>query len=730
MDLSRKNTKRGIRMTETRRRRRRGRGWKLRASLLVVLILASILAFLMASGAMTFALQAGNAITQDAPKLDQQTTVSLAQTSRIYAADGSLLAYLYGQENRTVVSGSDIPQVVKDAIVAIEDRRFYQHNGVDLQGVARALLDDLQAGKIVEGASTITEQLAGTLYLDRSDVSLVRKFKEAELALQLEKTMTKDQILEAYLNTVYFGSNAYGVKAASQTYFAKDPDKLTLAEAALLAGLVQAPSAYSPRLHPTEAHARRDQVLLAMHANGFITAEQYDAAVNAPLVLSTVNPYSTVQEPYVVAYVRQQLVAMFGEDRVLKGGLNVETTINPAYQTLGVEAIKSTLNQPGDPTAAMVAVDPRSGYIQAMVSGTDFSVSQFNLAAQARRQPGSCFKMFVLAAAVEMGMDPFSTYYESKPLSLTIPGHTLPWSVETYSNTYAGDINVAKATWLSDNTVYAQLVMDVGADRVVDIAHRMGITSYLNADPPIAIGGLTYGVSPLEMASAFGTLANQGSHVEPVIILRVTDATGKVVYEAKPRTTQAISAGVAYEVTSILHENTLVGTATAAYLPDRPVAGKTGTAQDWHDAWFSGYIPQLSAAVWVGYPQSQIPMTDVHGIRVTGGSFPAEIWNKFMSQATKGVAPEDFAVPVVPASFSQWISRYDVAPPRPTTTSSTTTSSTTTSTQPSQPTTTLPTSTTGGGRSSTTTSTTKPVPVTTGPTTAPPPTTGPPPPSA
>ena len=730
MDRSRKNTKRGIRMTETRRRRRRGRGWKLRASLLVVLILASILAFLMASGAMTFALQAGNAITQDAPKLDQQTTVSLAQTSRIYAADGSLLAYLYGQENRTVVSGSDIPQVVKDAIVAIEDRRFYQHNGVDLQGVARALLDDLQAGKIVEGASTITEQLAGTLYLDRSDVSLVRKFKEAELALQLEKTMTKDQILEAYLNTVYFGSNAYGVKAASQTYFAKDPDKLTLAEAALLAGLVQAPSAYSPRLHPTEAHARRDQVLLAMHANGFITAEQYDAAVNAPLVLSTVNPYSTVQEPYVVAYVRQQLVAMFGEDRVLKGGLNVETTINPAYQTLGVEAIKSTLNQPGDPTAAMVAVDPRSGYIQAMVSGTDFSVSQFNLAAQARRQPGSCFKMFVLAAAVEMGMDPFSTYYESKPLSLTIPGHTLPWNVETYSNTYAGDINVAKATWLSDNTVYAQLVMDVGADRVVDIAHRMGITSYLNADPPIAIGGLTYGVSPLEMASAFGTLANQGSHVEPVIILRVTDATGKVVYEAKPKTTQAISAGVAYEVTSILHENTLVGTATAAYLPDRPVAGKTGTAQDWHDAWFSGYIPQLSAAVWVGYPQSQIPMTDVHGIRVTGGSFPAEIWNKFMSQATKGVAPEDFAVPVVPASFSQWISRYDVAPPRPTTTSSTTTSSTTTSTQPSQPTTTLPTSTTGGGRSSTTTSTTKPVPVTTGPTTAPPPTTGPPPPSA
>ena len=414
-----------------------------------------------------------------------------------------------------------------------------------------------------------------------------------------------------------------------------------------------------------------------MYKQSYITAAQYQDALSTPIKLGPYSPYTQVQEPYVVDYVKQQLFAMFGQEKVFAGGLRVETTINPAYQKLAAQAISSTLNQPGDPSAALVSIEPKSGYIRAMVSSSDYDKSKFNLAAQSKRQPGSAFKPFCLTAAIEEGIDPYNTYYQSQPLSLTIPGSTKPWVVHTFGNSYYGASSIFEGTLRSDNTVYAQLALDVGADHIVDVAQRMGITSYLNADPAIALGGLTYGVSPLEMASAYGTLADQGGHVQPTIIDKVWDASGKVIWQATPKATQAISAGVAYVVTQILEQNVQRGTGTKAQI-GRPAAGKTGTAQDFGNAWFCGYTPNLSTAVWMGFPNANTPMTNVHGISVTGGSFPAQMWAKFMYEADRDFPETDFAAPQVTVKYNEaFQSQYSVFPTSSTTTSSTTSTSTT-----------------------------------------------------
>ncbi len=654
-----------------------------RVAVVVMIVVAALLACL---GIVAFVgLQIVAAGGRNLPQLSDQQPVTEAETTQIYAADGSLLAYLYGEQNRTVISSQEISPDLKHALVAIEDQRFYQHNGVDYQGLVRALFADIKARKAVQGASTITEQLVGNLYLNRQDTSITRKIKEAALAIQYEKEYSKDQILTQYLNTVYFGANAYGVQAAAQTYFGKDPKDLTLAESALLAGLPQAPTAYNPRTNPDKARTRRDEVLAAMQEQGYITAAQYQQAVSTPVQLGPFSPYTKVQDPYVVDYVKQQLISMFGTDKVFKGGLRVETTINPAYQKLAAASISSVLNRPGDPSAALVSVEPKTGFIRAMVSSSDYDKSKFNLAAQARRQPGSTFKTFALVGAIEMGIDPYNTYYESKPLQLTIPGSSKLWSVHTFGNSYYGTSSLFQATLRSDNTVYAQLVMDIGAARVVDVAHRMGISSALNADPAIVLGGLTEGVSPLEMASAYGTLADQGQHVEPTIIAKVWDASGKVIWQASPKNTQAISAGVAYATTEILQQNILRGTGTAAQI-GRPAAGKTGTATDFADAWFCGYTPNLSTAIWMGHPEGKIPMTNVHGISVTGGSFPAQIWQKFMYNADRDYPEQAFAAPQMLVKYDPTFqSEFSVAPTSSTTSSTTSTTLSTTTTIPGAP---------------------------------------------
>ena len=673
-------------------RRRRAHGPQRRRIIILIAVIVAIPIITVAILGIIFSigLRTVAAIEEDIPSLDDQAQISLAQTSQIFAADGTLLAYLHGVENRTVISGKEIPKILKYALVAVEDERFYSHSGVDMEGFFRALLTNIRAEQISEGFSTITMQLVGNLYLDRTDISFSRKFDEMALAWQFERKYSKDEILDMYLNTVYFGSNAYGVEAAARTYFDKNPKDLSLAEAAVLAGLPQAPSAYSPRKHPEAALKRRQQILLKMYDQGFITEDEARQALREPLELAPYSPYTQVQQPYVVAYVRKQLIDMYGEDKVFKGGLRVETTINPAYQKLALEAISSTLDRPDDPSAALVSIETQTGYIRAMVGGSDYDSSKFNLAAQGRRQAGSAFKPFVLTAAVEMGMDPYNSYYESMPVTLTYPGAPKPWVVRTYGNSYYGTTSVAQATLRSDNTVFAQMALDVGAERIVDVAHRMGITSYLNPDPAIALGGLTVGVSPLEMASAYATLGNHGEHIEPTIILKVTDTEGNVLLDAQPKRTQAISAGVAYEVTRILRGVIQSGTGTKADI-GRPAAGKTGTAQDWYDAWFCGYTPHLSTAVWMGHPEAQVSMDDVHGIHVTGGSFPAEIWQKFMAAAEGDFPEEEFTIPEVRMTFDPFFqSTYKVAPTSSTTSSTSTTLTPTTQPPPTEPPTTAP----------------------------------------
>lgn len=699
-----------MRVGRERRSARKRRAGTVRRRRIIILIAVLVAIPLITAGIMAgvagLGLRTVAAVEKDMISLEDQGQVSLAQTSQIYATDGTLLAYLHGVENRTVISGKQIPDTLKHAIVAVEDERFYQHTGVDAEGFFRALYTNIQSQGVSEGFSTITMQLVGNLYLDRTDISLNRKFDEMVLAWQFEKKYSKDEILSMYLNTVYFGSNAYGVEAAARTYFDKDPNELTLAESALLAGLPQAPGRLSPRTHPEDAIKRQKQILLKMYEQGFVTLDEARQALREPLELAPYSPYTKVQEPYVVAFVRKQLIDMFGEDRVFAGGLRVETTINPEYQQLALETIENTLNEEGDPTAALVSIETRTGYIRAMVGGSDYDSSKFNLASQGRRQPGSSFKTFCLVAALESGIDPYNTYYESQSVSLTYPGAPKPWNVKTYSGAAYGTSSVVQATLRSDNTVYAQMALDVGAERIVDVAQRMGITSELNADPAIALGGLTYGVSPLEMASAYATLSNKGEHIEPTIITKVTDANGEVVWEAQPKRTQAISSGIAYEVTRILEQNIRSGTGTRANI-DRTAAGKTGTSQEYYDAWFCGYTPYLSTAVWVGHPEGQIEMKDVHGIRVTGGSFPAMIWHDFMYDADRDYPEEDFVEPDVPVVYDPFFRSTYAVPPTSSTTSSTTTTTIPT-TDTTEETTTTEGTTVTSGSTSTSTSTTKP----------------------
>jgi penicillin-binding protein 1A len=648
------------------------------------------------------------AAQNDLPSLADQGEINLAQTSEIYANDGTVLAYLHGVENRTIIGSGDIPNNLRYAVVAVEDARFYQHSGVDFEGVLRAFAADVNNKNASQGSSTITMQLVGNLYLDRKEKTLTRKIDEMALAWQFEKKYSKSEILDMYLNTVYFGSGAYGIQAASLSYFDKSPSELTLAEAALLAGVVQQPYANSPRVDLKQSTARRNIVLQKMYQQNYITAAQFAQAEAEPVKLTTKSVYAQNQDPYVVAYVQSQLTQIFGgSDRVFKGGLRVYTTIIPAYQRQATKSIKTVLDRKTDPAAALVSIEPSTGYIRAMVSSSDFSTTKFNYATQGKRQPGSAFKTFALTAAVEAGINPWTTVYVSKPLHLPLKGSTKFWDVTTYSHTYLGPVTLARATLSSDNTVYAQLAMDVGADKIANVAKRMGITSPINEDPAIALGGLKVGVSALEMASAYATLANNGQHVEPTIITKVTDANGKVLWQASPKKTQAISAGVAYEVTKILQQNIQSGTGTAANI-GRPAAGKTGTAQDYSDAWFCGYTPHLSTAIWMGYPDTnKHAMTDVHGIKVAGGTFPAQIWARFMSPIDRNYPLVQFAVPAVDAIWTPFKSQFAGS-------IVTTTSNSTTTTVPGASTTTSimkPTTTTT--KKPTTTTTKKPATTTT-----------------
>lgn len=575
------------------------------------------------------------------PSLEKKTNP--AQTTKLFAADGQLLAELFYEQDRVVVPLKDISPFMRQATIAIEDERFYQHKGYDPRSIARALTANLSAGQTIEGASTITQQLVKNILSNISDRTVNNKLQEAVLAYQLEKKYKKDEILEKYLNTIYFGQSLYGVETASSKYFGKRAKDLTLSEAAALAGIVRSPNNYSPYGNPVErTKARRDVVLKKMYALKMITRTQYEEALAAQLVIQAQQTAKT-PAPYFVEFTKQALLAKYGDKKVFKGGLRVYTTIDLNLQKKAEDAAWGTLDRPEDPAVAIVSLDPKNGYIKAMVGGRDFEQSKWNLATQARRQPGSTFKTFVLAGALEKGFSP-NKVYESSPLDISMPGGE-PWKVRNYADGPGrGPMTLRAALVSSVNCVFARLIQDVGPAKVVQVAEKMGITSEIQPYPAISLGGLGEGVSPLEMASAYGTIDNGGMYVVPTPIIKITDANGKVIEEHKPKPSKAIEPTTAALLIDMMRDVINYGTGTAARI-GRPAAGKTGTAERYRDAWFVGFTPELSTSVWVGYPKGQIEMTDVRGISVTGGSFPARIWSDFMAAALENQPVTSFPSP-------------------------------------------------------------------------------------
>jgi penicillin-binding protein 1A len=558
------------------------------------------------------------------------------QSTVIYDRQGRIISKLFAEQDRTDRPLKDIPPALRQAVIATEDRRFYEHSGVDAMGIMRALFTDLKEGSRAQGGSTITQQYVKQAFVT-DEKTLKRKVSEALLARKLERKYTKDQILELYLNTIYFGRGAYGVEAASVAYFGKTTPQLTLPEAAFLAGLIQSPNGYDPTTNPDGALKRRNTVLMLMRDQGYISADDYEKAVATPIELAKAK-HTPATAPYFLEWVRSQLVAKYGQDAVYRGGLRVYTTLDLKMQKAAEKAIAAELDRKGDPSAALVAIRPSTGEVLAMVGGRDFTKQQFNVAVQGRRQPGSAFKPFVLASALSDKISPEQTF-NAGPARLKLPnGQT--WKVTGSS----GTMRLRKATEKSVNSVFARLILRDGPENAVATAHKLGITEEIEEVPAIALGGLEHGVSPLSMAAAYSTFANAGTAIAPHSITKVAKADGVILMEARPKKTQALQPAVSYLVTDILRGVIRNGTGRNAAI-GRPAAGKTGTTEKNNDAWFVGYTPDLAAAVWMGYPDGTKPMNSVHGIRVTGGSFPAEIWARFMQDALKNTPGTPFKQP-------------------------------------------------------------------------------------
>jgi penicillin-binding protein 1A len=640
------------RQRKTRRRKHRGGAG---SKLLVVFAVVALLGIIGVLSVAGYVL----AVAATAPQLNELKPAEKGQTSVIFAADGSRLGYVSSDIVRKVVPFSDMPPVMRQATVAIEDERFYKHGGVDFNAIIRAGVKNLETGNTVQGGSTITQQLVRALYIKDPKRDYQRKIREAKLAQELEDEHSKRWILHQYLNTIPYGTiggrTALGVEAAAITFFNKHAKNLNLDQAALLAGLPQAPSQYNPFRNPGVALERRNEVLDKMADNGYITQAEADSASQKPLHLKRGTRFTTRREPYVFDYVQEELIQKYGVGVVRRGGLRIYTTIDPALQEEARSAIAGQLYDPGDPSSAIVSIDPANGYIRAMASSGTYKDRTFNLAAQGHRQPGSSFKTMVLTAAVRKGIDPDSTTYVSKPLEIDDPtyGH---WSVKTYANTYNGAETLTRATLSSDNTVYAQLILDIGPKAVCETAKLMGITSKLNCYPAEGLGGLEYGVSPLEMADAYATLASGGIHNKPLAIRKVVFPDGKSDDTGKPQRKRVFSDGVASEVTKILEQNVQAGTGTAANI-GCPAAGKTGTTDNFNDAWFVGYTPQLASAVWVGYPNALVSMAATRIGAVAGGTWPAMIWHDYMN-AAKGDDCDSFPEPTEPVQFQPFFGKY------------------------------------------------------------------------
>ncbi len=602
-------------------------------------------------------------VAQSAPTLDSLTPKLAGATSQVYAANGTRLGFIQSDVLRSPITSAQMPSELRDATVAIEDQRFYQNDGVDLTGIFRSAVKDVLHGQALQGASTITMQLMRNIYLGSDTHSFKQKIEEAKLAIEYNEHHSKRSILTNYLNSVAYGTvggqTALGVQAASRIFFDKSAHELDLQQSALLAGLPQAPSQYNPFLYPAAARQRRNEVLGKMAELHYISAAQAAGAKAAPLGVRHGDYYTRRQENFFFEYVRKELVHRYGLNTVEQGGLKVYTTINLKMQGEARDAIKNVLDEPGDPASAIVTIDPHNGYIEAMAESESYDQSQYNLASQGHRQPGSTFKAIDLADALAHGIDPNSTYYVSHTLAPGwLPGYPT-YEVKTFENTSSNkSINLVAATLASDNTVYAQLAADLGEETVTQMAYKMGVREHLHSYPAEALGGLTVGVSPLEMADVYATLADGGYRNTPIAITKVVFPDGHVDNNwGKPHRVKVLSDGVTSEETDILHQNVLGGTATRSAI-SCPTAAKTGTTSNLVDAWLDGYTPNYATAVWMGYPTKLVPMNDVHGEPQQGGYLPAEIWHAYMAAATEGEPCTEFPSPHEPIAYEPFFGKY------------------------------------------------------------------------
>jgi penicillin-binding protein 1A len=604
---------------------------------------------LIGGGVLTVALIAGAmatvgyvlSVARSAPAIGSLRPILTGGSSQVFASDGTRLGFIQSDQLRSPVAWGEIPEQLKDATVAIEDQRFYKNDGIDLTGIFRAAVKDVTHGEALQGGSTITMQLMRNLFLGGDQRTLEKKIIEAKLAFDYDKDHSKRSILTSYLNSVPYGTvggqTAIGVQAAARVFFDKPASELDLAQSALLAGLPQAPSQYNPFLDAPAARQRRNEVLVKMAQLHYITAAQAASAEASPLEVRYGKFYSERREDFFFEYVRELLVHRYGEHTVKQGGLRVYTTIDLNMQRLARDAIAKVLDEREDPASAVVTLNPANGDIEAMAESQSYEQSQYNLAADGHRQPGSTFKAIDLADALSRGVDPNSTYYLSHTLE---PGWLTgypTYEVKTFEGTSLNkSINLVNATLASDNTVYAQLAADLGERTVTQMAYKMGVSTHLSSYPAEALGGLTLGVTPLEMADVYATLADGGWRNSPIAITKVVFPNGHVDTNwGKPHRVKVLSEGVTHEETSILEQNVQSGTAVRSAI-NCPTAAKTGTTSELVDAWLDGYTPRYSTVVWMGYPNKRVSMTDVHGEPQQGGYLPAEIWHAYMSAVTEG----------------------------------------------------------------------------------------------
>ncbi|KAA0269755.1 MAG: hypothetical protein EDQ89_10735, partial [Acidobacteria bacterium] len=632
------------------------------------------------------------AVAQDLPDLEARAQYDAAENSVVLARDGTPLTTLTGNEKRILVESDEIAPSLKQAVVAIEDERFYEHRGIDFLGIARALQQDILSGGAVQGGSTITQQFVKNALEAQGSRTVFQKLREAALAYQIERQWPKDKILTNYLNNIYFGNGAYGVEAAAHTYFGTahpgcgDPDDRCAAallpeESAMLAALISSPAAYDPRTNPDAARSQRNVVLTKMREQGVleISDEDFQALLDSPVPGrdDIQPPTEESKAPYFTDWLRQQVVDKYGAGQAFGGGLQIKSTLDLGLQQAASQAVTDNLAGLG-PTAAVVAIENGTGEVLAMVGGQDFDESPFNLATNGQRQPGSSFKPFTLVTALAEGHSPDETF-ESAPQQLPFEATvrrngkkkevTDLFRVNNYDDNYLGTASIATATTYSDNSVYAQLGLEVGINDVVKTAHELGIASRIDDNPAVILGGLTRGVTPLEMAYAYNTLANGGARISgslasrgngegPVAIDRVLGQDGDPVPdnlgasgENEEVSEQVVDPTVAETATEILHTVVTSGTGERAQVGDDYIWGKTGTTDNNADAWFVGANEEITVAVWVGYPDGATPMeTEFGGLPVDGGTLPALIWNEVVSswdalQAERGAGEETATVP-------------------------------------------------------------------------------------